>query len=142
MRLDVPALSITASVTPVDADAHGALAVPVDVGRVGWWRGGARPGSSSGTVVIDGHVDSARQGHGALFRLSQAVPGDAITLLTDRGEVRYTVVARRAYLKAKLPTDVFATGGRPRLVLITCGGQFVARTHHYRSNVVVYALPT
>ena len=99
------------------------------------------PGAGSGTVVIDGHVDSASQGRGALFPLSHAQPGDVITVKTARGPFDYTVVARRAYLKSRLPADLFATDGRARLVLITCGGGFDPRKRHYDSNVVVYAVP-
>jgi len=38
-------------------------------------------------------------------------------------------------------TDAFARSGPPRLRLITCGGSYDRATHHYRSNVVVTAVP-
>jgi hypothetical protein len=40
-----------------------------------------------------------------------------------------------------LPPEVFAVGGPPRLVLITCGGAFDRRTRNYADNVVVVAEP-
>jgi hypothetical protein len=40
-----------------------------------------------------------------------------------------------------LPPEVFAVGGPPRLVLITCGGAFDRRTRNYADNVVVFAEP-
>lgn len=49
----------------------------------------------------------------------------------------YRVTARRTYVKARLPRDLFASGGPHRLVLVTCGGRFTAG--HYDRNVVVYA---
>jgi hypothetical protein len=95
------------------------------------------------SVVIDGHVDSAARGLGALFALREARPGDEIQL-TSAVEVatRYTVVGRRSYAKATLPVaEVFARGVGPRLVLITCGGPFNQATGHYADNIVVYAVP-
>jgi hypothetical protein len=58
------------------------------------------------------------------------------------GPLTYRVVGRRTYAKQALPSEVFATSGPARLVLITCGGPFNTVTHHYRDNIVVYAVPT
>ena len=119
------------------------LGVPQNVRQVGWWRAGAAAGSASGTVVLVGHVDSAQQGAGALFPLRRLNPGDRVVLSGARGErTVYVVSARRQYPKRSLPqTEVFGQGSRPRLVLLTCGGQFNTATRHYEDNVVVYATP-
>lgn len=140
-RLALPALAVDATIVPVGINGAGALAVPPDIHAVGWWTQGALPGSSAGTVVIDGHVDSS-QGHGALFAVGRLALGDQISVSTRLG-TRYTylVAARRTYIKARLPESIFVTSGQPRLVLITCGGQFDPATRHYDSNVVVYAVP-
>jgi hypothetical protein len=96
----------------------------------------------SGSVVIDGHVDSATRGLGALFRLREARPGDRLVLMNAAGRATaYKVVARRSYAKVSLPAEVFARDVGPRLVLITCGGRFDYATRHYANNVVVYAVP-
>jgi hypothetical protein len=139
--LQLERLAITAPVVPVTMDAVGALGVPSDVHEVGWWRQSAQPGSAHGTVVIDGHVDSSTQGRGSLFPLRDAIPGDVITVSTRDGVMTYVVAARRTYAKPDLPMETFSKKGQPRLVVITCGGKFDRATHHYESNVVVYALP-
>ena len=97
----------------------------------------------SGSVVIDGHVDSATLGLGALFRLREVRPGDEVVLLNAaRRSTRYTVVARRSYAKTALPTaELFAADVSPRLVILTCGGAFDQATRHYADNIVVYAVP-
>ena len=127
----------------IAVSAHdGNLDVPANPQVLGWWSGGALPGARSGSVVIDGHVDSARLGRGALFHLGSVPMGSRVLLTTSNGRrVSYRVVGRRVYDKRSLPADVFATGGPPRLVLITCGGPFNKATRHYRDNVVVYAVP-
>jgi hypothetical protein len=66
----------------------------------------------------------------------------SVSVMTDTGRaLTYRVVGRRVYSKQSLPSEVFSTRGPPRLVLITCGGPFNTATHHYRDNVVVYAVP-
>ena len=140
VSLRMPGIDVRAPVVPV-AIRSGALDVPKDPKTLGWWRDGAKPGSSSGSVVVVGHVDSAVTGKGALFRLEQADVGSSVTVRTAKNDVTYRVAARRIYGKASLPSSVFATIGSPRLVLITCGGPFNTHTHHYRDNIVVYAVP-
>ena len=43
--------------------------------------------------------------------------------------------------KENLPTDIYSVRGRPRLVLVTCGGRFDQAAGHYVDNVVVTAVP-
>jgi Sortase domain len=142
-RLRLPRLHVDAAVLPVSVGRDGLLGVPANPRQLGWWSGSARPGQASGSVVIDGHVDSATLGLGALFRLREARPGDEIVLENATGEsTGYTVVARRSYAKTSLPVaEVFATDVPSRLVLLTCGGAFDQAAHHYADNIVVYAVP-
>ena len=141
VRLRLPSLAVDAPVTPVTVQPGGGLAVPNDPHVVGWWRAGAAPGSPAGTVVLDGHVDTRVDGPGALFRLADLRPGDVVSLATRRGPLSYVVRAVRSYLKALLPAEVFDTSGAPRLVLISCGGEFNGHTRQYADNIVAYAVP-
>jgi Sortase domain len=140
-RLRVPRLGVDAPVLPVSVGVDGLLGVPEDPRQLGWWSGSSRPGMPSGSIVIDGHVDSATLGLGALFR--EARPGDEVVLTNAAGgSARYTVAARRSYAKTSLPVaEVFAQDVSARLVLLTCGGRFDQATRHYLDNVVVYAVP-
>ena len=140
LSVRIPGIGVRAPVVTVAIRSH-ALDVPEDPKTLGWWRDGAKPGSSHGSVVVVGHVDSAVTGKGALFRLEQVTLGLSVTVHTTKTDVHYRVVARQHYGKASLPSSVFATTGVPRLILITCGGPFNTHTRHYRDNVVVYALP-
>ena len=67
------------------------------------------------------------------------VPGTAASAAPSHQAQAYRAVARRSYVKRKLPADLFRTDTAPRLVLITCGGSFADGT--YSHNVVVYAEP-
>jgi len=142
VTLSIPRLGVRASVLPVVND-HGTLGVPDDPAQVGWWSASALAGAATGTVVLDGHVDSATSGPGALFRLASLQANDPITLTTGTGQLRrYTVTGRRVYEKAGgLPADIFAQDGPARLVLISCGGPFDRTAGSYLDNIVVFAVP-
>ena len=141
--LALPALRVQATVVPVDSSGE-ILGVPADPAQVGWWTGSALPGAASGSVVIDGHIDSAATGPGAFFQLADLHIDDLLIITTTTGDRRnYAVTGRRTYPKADgLPPDLFATTGPPRLVLITCGGSFDRSTGSYSDNIVVFAAPT
>lgn len=142
-RVRVPALGIDAPIVASGIDvAKGELGVPANIRRTGWWRDSKVPGSKSGNVLIAGHLDSATAGGGAFFRLPQAERGERIQVRNRAGRTyTYRVTSVRSYLKAKLPTNVFATKGSPKLVLVTCGGPFQRSTGFYRDNIVITAVP-
>jgi hypothetical protein len=141
-ELTLPARNLSAPVVAVTTAPEGALVLPAAPSTVGWWSPSALPGGAGGTTVLAGHVDSLAGGLGALAVLRRVAEGEEIVLRgADGRAVGYRVSARRQYAKAELPPEVFAAGGPPRLVLITCGGAFDRRTRHYADNVVVFADP-
>ena len=141
-QIVIPRLNVHADVRPV-ISRDGVLQVPEEPADVGWWIGSALPGAPSGTVVIDGHIDSATAGVGAFFQLSTLVAGDSVAIIGQRGSLHsYTVVARRVYAKdAGLPPSIFASAAQPRLLLISCGGPFDADRGSYEDNIAVFAVP-
>ena len=140
-HLALPSLQVDAPIVPVGLQPGGDLAVPDDPHVLGWWQREARPDSRQGTIVIDGHVDTAASGPGALFSLRQLRPGDPVILSTNHGSWHYVIAALRSYPKVNLPAEVFASTGPPRLVIITCGGAFDHKTRQYTDNIVAYTLP-
>jgi hypothetical protein len=138
-RVSIGSLHVNAPVDPVGVRADRSLAVPDDPRRVGWWIGSATPGSARGTVLLAGHVDTADQGVGALFRLERLTMGSTIGVSAAGQVTTYRAVARRSFDKQHLPPDLFDPSTAPRLVLVTCGGTF--RHGTYSHNVVVYAEP-
>ncbi len=142
-RVAIADLGVNAPVSAVGIDiAAGKLAVPDPINQVGWWSGGAAPGDAAGTVVLGGHVDSARAGRGAFFRLKDGRAGSLIRVTSADGRTRsYRITTVRTYVKTALPLGVWTTRGPRRLVLVTCGGPFLPAEGSYRDNVVVTAVP-
>lgn len=142
-RLRVPAIGVDAAVVPVGVESDGQMEIPTDVREIGWYRHGPGPTDAAGSVVLAGHVDSRSQGPGAFFALQQLEEGAVIEILaTDGTRAEYTVTGRRQYGKDEIPlAALFSREGPPRLVLMTCGGDFDDRRRRYADNVVVFAVP-
>ncbi len=142
-RLQVPSLGIDAAVDAVGVQEDGAMVVPAEVDRVGWYRFGPEPGAAEGNAVLAGHVDTIAQGAGALFELREVGVGAEITVTDAAGAVHaYEVVSRERITKTDLPVEqIFARTGEPRLVVITCGGDYLPGSRRYADNVVVTAVP-
>ena len=141
-QLRIPTIGVSAQVERV-AVRRGLLQVPDDISHVGWWTGSRAPGSAVGVTVIDGHVDSATDGEGALFHLNDLRAAQSVTLSVRSGRTfTYHVYARRIFTKSHaLPAWLFTSRAPARLVLITCGGPFNPSTHSYLDNIAVLARP-
>ena len=137
-RLVVPRLGVDAPVIGIRAPRH-VLLPPADPQVLGWWRAGARPGSSRGSAIIAGHT--VHTGGGAFDDLETLRPGDRVTVRTTAGATNYRVARVRVYRKATFAeesTRVFSQTVPGRLVLVTCEDW---NGSTYLSNAVVVAKP-
>jgi hypothetical protein len=121
----------------------GSLQIPDDPDVVGWWTGGALAGEPYGGTVIAGHVDSRVYGLGFLAEMRGVRVGQVVVVSNARRSVTYRITGVTSVPQARLAadTDVFAQNVPHRLVLITCGGPFNTKTHHYTENIIVTATP-
>ncbi len=116
---------------------------PSDARRVGWYRFGPAPGSSKGSAVIVGHVDSRTQGLGVLAKLDDVRADDRVDVRgSDGSSAEYRIVSRRTVPKDELAdSGVFRRDGEPVLTLITCTGPFLKDRGGYQDNLVITAVP-
>jgi hypothetical protein len=141
-RLLIPDLHVDAPVVDVGVQPDGQMEIPPDPRVLGRWSGGANAGELFGSLVLVGHIDTARDGPGVLFRVRDLVPGAFISAAGAGGPmVTYRVSELKRVAKDDLvtSTDPFRQDVGHRLVIITCGGPFDPRTRHYRDNLVVLA---
>ncbi len=138
VELRIPAIGVAVPVSSLGLNPDSTVQVPTDFQVPGWFRLGPSPGQP-GSAVILGHVDS-RKGPAVFFRLRSLRPGDRVEVMLADGVVAHFVVRTVAtYKKTDFPARrVYGSQGYSALQLVTCGGTFDNRTHHYLSNVVVY----
>ena len=143
LQVRIGTISVDAPIVPVGLEEDGAMEIPDRAAEIGWYDPdglGVRPGAT-GTAVFAGHVDSRSQGRGALYHLRDLQVGEISEVDLDDGSVqRWLVTELIQYPKDVLPlTEVFTWAGPPRLVVITCGGEFDRTVRSYSDNIVVYA---
>jgi hypothetical protein len=140
-RISIPSLGVRADVVEVGRAGDGSIATPVEdpAGTAGWYGQGPSPGED-GTAVIVGHVDT--DSRAAVFaKLHELKPGKLIEVKRkDRRVATFTVESVERFPKTAFPADrVFATTDRPRLALVTCGGDWIGGDIGYADNVIVFA---
>jgi LPXTG-site transpeptidase (sortase) family protein len=140
-RIDLPGAEPT-DVVPV-ATVGKELVVPQDPTKVGWWDGSSYVGDPYGSTVIAGHVDAFDRGIGYFFRLWNIKVGERVVLSAGDMRQAYKITTVRQVPRTDLVDDtkVFDIGGPPRLVLITCVGEFRPDRGGYSHNLIVVARP-
>lgn len=134
-----------AAVDPVQVTDQGVLLPPHDVSRLGWYSASAVPGDAGniGSSVITGHVNYQGQGTGYAEKFTRLQENQEFTVVID-GEERTFRVTEKPYRLPKgadFPDVVNDADGANRLVLITCGGQFVGGALGYEDNIITVAEP-
>jgi hypothetical protein len=139
VRLAIPSIGVATRLVRLGLEPGGAMEVPADFGRAGWFAEGSVPGQV-GPSVIAGHVDS-RTGPAVFYRLRELRPGQAILVeRADGTRLRFVVEQARSYPKTGFPTAaVFGPVPSAALRLITCAGDFDRARGSYRDNLVVFA---
>jgi len=139
VALIVPALGLDVRLDGLRTDREGALQVPEDPSRAGWYADGPAPGDR-GPAVLAGHLDS-RAGPGVFAGLLTLHAGQPLDVRRADGTLAEFVVDEvSTFAKRDFPTArVYAGDGRPSLRIITCGGAFDPDTGRYRSNTIVFA---
>lgn len=135
----------SAPIQAADTAADGSLLIPENPRVVGYWSGGAKPGEPFGSLVIAGHVDSAKYGVGVLFGLKGVKNDEVIEVRNGKQHQRYRVTGTKTVAQQSLATDnrtIFDQTTPARLIVITCGGPFDPVKHRYQDNVIITAVPT
>jgi hypothetical protein len=135
-------LGIDVPVDPVGVRADGAMQIPDDAARAGWYRFGPGIGQRSGTAVVAAHAGSRITPRGPFYDLRESSVGDVVRAVPAEGaESVYRVVGVERLSKATIDlAQYFRRDGEPRLVLITCGGRWNQARHSYEDNIVVTAI--
>jgi sortase (surface protein transpeptidase) len=139
VSLTIPLIGVRTNLITLGLASDGELQVPSSYTIAGWYTGSPRPGAIGSSIII-GHIDGDHL-PGVFWRLNTLTRGDKIYVKRADGTlVEFRVTSVQEYLKDHFPTeDVYGPVPDAELRLITCGGAFDYATHHYLSNIVVYA---
>jgi hypothetical protein len=139
VAISIPRIGVQSRLVELGRDADGAMEVPRDPARAGWFTGGHAPGAL-GPAVIAGHVtwNGAPE---VFYRLGTLRRGDQVTVTRKDGKTAVFTVTRVArFSKSRFPSRaVYGAIDHAGLRLITCGGTYDTVRHSYLDNVVVFA---
>ena len=120
----------------------GSLPVPAGVSQAIWW--GAAINAATGATVVAGHVNWAGR-TGPFAELWHDQAGQVVSVAgTDGTVLRFKVTQLLTLTKDELPQQaptLFSPSGPHRIVLATCGGEWVGGQLGYNDNRVVIAVP-
>ncbi|WP_158892770.1 class F sortase [Amycolatopsis anabasis] len=128
----------TARLVREEVTAEGTLPIPHGLDEAAWW--GAKLGAERGAALLSGHVNWAGV-RGPFDELWRIRPGQTVRVVDTAGghwvyRVTDIVTVHKDDLPAQAPR-LFGQEGSPRLVLVTCGGDYLGGTDGYRDNRVV-----
>ena len=123
-----------------EVTGDGILPIPRGLGDAAWW--GAKLGAPRGAALLSGHVNWEGT-KGPFDELWRMRPGDQVSVVDAQGgrwvyRVDNAVTVPKGDLPAEAPRW-FGQDGPHRLVLVTCGGEYVGGTEGYDDNRIVTA---
>jgi hypothetical protein len=116
------------------------LPIPRGLDDAAWW--GAALGADHGAALLSGHVNWSGK-KGPFDELWSMRAGQEVSVVDVAGghwlyRVTGVVTVHKDDLPARAP-QLFGQDGPPRLVLVTCGGDYLGGTDGYRDNRVISA---
>ncbi len=139
------AASITDTTCPVDPvgyNSHGQMDTVHSAFRAGWFMYGGDPVHGGNTLIAGHNRYSGRKGWFSLIQEGKIQPGDVVVVELNSGDYTYFMVdSVTTYEYDAVPDEVMNTGGRPRLTLITCLGDYSSVIHTSRHRVIAVCYP-
>ncbi|WP_410658017.1 class F sortase [Amycolatopsis sp. lyj-112] len=130
----------TAKLIRKELTADGTLPIPEGLDEATWW--GSKLGAEQGASLLSGHVNWKGK-KGPFDELWRLKTGQDVSLVdTDGGKWVYKISEIVTVHKTKLAEQsekLFGPDGPHRLVLVTCGGEYVGGTDGYEDNRIVTA---
>jgi sortase (surface protein transpeptidase) len=137
----MPSLELDMQIDREGIGPNGDMTLPVSPFRAGWYEYAAAPNSPAGATVLAAHVDAIGEGLGPFAQLRSLEPGVEASVIDASGTTHtYRVVSVERIDKGVVPwANYFSLSGAPRLLLITCGGEYDAAVGSYDDNYIVTA---
>lgn len=141
IKVEIPALDLTAGVTPVGVTPKGTIEVPLDSDKVGWYeQNNIRPGQI-GLALLTGHYDTVYRQKGVFYHLRELKENEVILIETEKGS-RLIFQVTGLFFE---PYDgfshdlIYGNSESAEIRLITCHGSWDTAAHTYNQRLVVSA---
>ena len=143
LELDIPAMQAYIPIIDVGVTSAGSLDVPHNFVQAGWYDKGPVPGTT-GTAVIDGHVDNGGTHptiDGVFKQLDSLSVGDFMNVrLSDGSIATFQITGMATYPYTNFPSRlIFGQTGKTLLNIITCQGTWLGYADTYSERLVVTA---
>ncbi|RZS29640.1 sortase family protein [Herbihabitans rhizosphaerae] len=130
----------TAKLVRRELTSDGTLPIPDGLDEATWW--GAGLGAPKGASLLSGHVNWKGK-KGPFDELWRQKVGQRVEVVDAKGakwvyKVSEIVTVDKHELPAKAE-KLFGQNGPHRLVLVTCGGEYVGGTDGYKDNRIIVA---
>lgn len=138
-RLIIPDIGVNAFMESRGLTKDNAVDVPKSLWNVSWFNKSSKPGSP-GPAMIVGHYSS--YGRAVFANLHKLKVGQKIVVRDDSNQVyTYAVKSIDSYPQAEVPMAELLGDkqSKPRLALITCGGQYIKGAHDFTNRTVIRA---
>jgi len=141
--ITIPSLNIAASMTVVGVNNKGNIGAPANIRQASWYKGSDSPVDTKGDAMIVAHVGTDRY-PGAFAQLHEIKEGDTIRLtMGDDTQATYTVTESTDVAPEKMDVAQYTGKGSRHegmyIHLVTCTGDYNARTKTYTHRLIVTA---
>ena len=141
VKVTIPSLLLDIDTTQVGINKSGHIGSPSNIKRAAWYTGSSSPADEDGLAVITAHAGSERY-PGAFATLYEIKEGDEIDVTMGDGEsVRYAVTTIEDINAESIDMAEYLSEPSKQLLLITCSGDYNARTYSYEDRLFVTAEP-
>lgn len=142
VKVEISDLSISSDTAKVGVNSKGNIGSPANIKQLAWFDQSTSPIDPTGTALIVGHVGSPTYA-GALAGLYKIKEGANIKVTMGDGKMmlyRVSKIEDIAADKINMANYLPAEGqASKKLVIITCSGDYNARTYNYADRLIVTA---
>jgi sortase A len=138
--LTIKKINVAAEIEHVGLDSQNRMDVPKNVKNVAWYKLGFKIGEN-GNAVIAGHLDTKSGAPAVFYKLNDLQNGDIVSVTDSSGKIaNFRVTGKATFKYDQVPLEeVFGSSNRPKLNLMTCGGEWDEKSKNYSHRIVVYS---
>lgn len=142
-HISIDSIAVSTSMTTVGVNTKGNIGAPANIKQASWYTGSDSPIDSKGDAMIVAHVGTDRYA-GAFAKLHETKVGDIVTLtMGDDKKVTYRITSSEDVTPEAMDVARYIGAGADHegmyIHLVTCTGDYNARTKTYTHRLIVTA---